>query len=104
MNDYLLVLNAGSSSVKYCVYTPGNNAELDMLVRGQIEGIGSSPTFNAKDHLGKEIANQDLDSNIKDGYVAIDFLANWLRAQFPNANLLGVGHRVVHGGKKYFHP
>lgn len=104
MGDYLLVLNAGSSSLKFCIYEPGDDAELNMTVGGQIEGIGTSPLLKAKNGEGKSIANQTLDSTIKDGYAAIEFLAHWLRSQFPNASLLGVGHRVVHGGRKYFQP
>jgi acetate kinase len=104
MGDYVLVLNAGSSSLKFCVYEPRDDGELDMLIGGQIEGIGTSPSLKAKDKAGASLVDQKLDSNIKDGYAAIDFLAKWLRSQFPHANLLGVGHRVVHGGKKYFRP
>ena len=75
MDDYVLVLNAGSSSLKFCVYQPRDNAELEMLVGGQIEGIGSAPLLKAKNQAGKQIANQNLDSGIKDGYAAISFLA-----------------------------
>jgi len=104
MGDYVLVLNAGSSSLKFCVYKPRDNGELDMLMGGQIEAIGTSPSLKAKDKAGASLINKILDADIKDGYAAVDFLAKWLRTQFPNANLLGVGHRVVHGGKKYFRP
>ena len=104
MGDHVLVLNAGSSSLKFCVYEPRDNGELDMLIGGQIEGIGTIPTLKAKDQNRKLIVDEKLDANIKDGYLAIDVLAKWLRLQFSNANLLGVGHRVVHGGKKYFRP
>ena len=54
--------------------------------------------------LELRLRNQKLESSINDGYQAIAFLASWLRSQFPDANVLGVGHRVVHGGTNYFKP
>ncbi len=104
MSDYFLVLNAGSSSLKFCVYEPSTEGELKLISGGQIEGIGSKPVLKAKDSAGKLIAHQELKTPVKDGYEALDYLALWLRSQFPNANVLGVGHRVVHGGKNYFRP
>ena len=48
MNDFLVVLNAGSSSLKFCVY--GTGAEVWQLeARGQVEGIGTAPRFSVKD-------------------------------------------------------
>src|SRR4051812_40436549 len=104
MSDYFLVLNAGSSSLKFCVYEPQMEGQLKLISGGQIEGIGSKPMLKAKDSAGKLIANQELKTPVKDGYEALDYLALWLRSQFPHANVLGVGHRVVHGGKNYFRP
>ena len=103
MSDYALVLNAGSSSLKFCVYQPQNNSPLKLILRGQIDGIGSETALKAKDAAGK-VVNIEMEKAILDGHEALDFLARWLRSQFPNANVLGVGHRVVHGGTKYFKP
>ena len=53
MDDYALVLNAGSSSLKFCVYRrPAAATGWRLEARGQIEGIGTSPRFSAKDARG----------------------------------------------------
>ena len=104
MNDYVLILNAGSSSLKFCVYRPPHNRNLDMVVRGQIEGLGGNAVLSAKDSGGKTLVDKKPYAQIKDAVDALDALAGWLRTQFNEARLLGVGHRVVHGGTSYFLP
>ena len=104
MNDYVLILNAGSSSLKFCVYRPPRNGNLDMVVRGQIEGIGGAAVLSAKDSDGKTLVDKKPFAQIKDAVDALDALAAWLRTQFKEAQLVGVGHRVVHGGTSYFLP
>lgn len=104
MTDYILILNAGSSSLKFSVYSPAKDKSWQPVTRGQVDGIGTAPVLIAKDADGKQIANQKLDSTVKDAHKALEVLAAWLRTQFTNAKVLGVGHRVVHGGTKYFRP
>ena len=104
MDDYALVLNAGSSSLKFCVYRRPEAYGWRLEARGQIEGIGSSPRFSAKDGTGDVVADRQLDDTVRDGSTALDFLAAWLRASYVGARVLGVGHRVVHGGKKFASP
>jgi len=100
----VLVLNAGSSSLKFCVYDAGDAAALRSKARGQIEGIGSSPRFSAKDADGARLDEQSLDASVRDAKSALQFLAGWLRARFEGTRVLGVGHRVVHGGAHYASP
>ena len=52
MDDYAVVLNAGSSSLKFCVYRRPGADRWRLEARGQIEGIGTSPRFSAKDGAG----------------------------------------------------
>ena len=104
MDDYALVLNAGSSSLKFCVYRRPKSEAWGLSARGQIEGIGTSPRLSAKSGTGESLANQNLDSSITDGSKALEVLANWLRAHFGGAHILGVGHRVVHGGPHFSGP
>lgn len=104
MDDYTLVLNAGSSSLKFCVYQRPQGANWRLEARGQIEGIGTSPRFSAKDADGTSLAEVRLDLNVLDGRKALDTLARWLRSRYDGSKVLGVGHRVVHGGAKYTHP
>lgn len=104
MNDYALVLNAGSSSLKFCVYHRPQAQGWQLETRGQIDGIGTSPRMSAKDVRGETVFESSLNASISDGRSAIDELAFWLRSRFPNARLLGVGHRVVHGGARFEAP
>ena len=103
MDGYLVVLNAGSSSLKFCIYgTAGDLWQLE--ARGQVEGIGTSPRFSVKDGTGKPVGEQRVDREVHDADSALGFVATWFRTRFPAAELTGVGHRVVHGGVKYTAP
>ena len=104
MDDYALVLNAGSSSLKFCVFARRSDAAWRLEARGQIEGIGTSPRLSAKDGTGARLADQPLDAGVRDGKGALDSLAAWLRSRYGGARVLGVGHRVVHGGSAYAGP
>jgi acetate kinase len=105
MDDYAVVLNAGSSSLKFCVYRRPSAAGWHLDARGQIEGIGVSPRFSAKDAGGVRVADQTFDAaTVRDGRSALDALAAWLRSHYGGARVLGVGHRVVHGGAKFSGP
>ena len=104
MNDYTLVLNAGSSSLKFCVYQRSATEAWRLAARGQIEGIGTAPRFMAKDESGTTIGEQALGPAVRDARTALDSLAAWLRGQYQGAPVLGVGHRVVHGGARFASP
>jgi acetate kinase len=104
MNDYALVLNAGSSSLKFCVFCRSRGEAWQLEERGQIDGIGTVARLSTKDGHGEALAQNDLSSTVSDGRTAIDALAAWLRSRYGNARVLGVGHRVVHGGAKYDRP
>jgi acetate kinase len=104
MDGFGLVLNAGSSSLKFCVYRRPGAADWQLEARGQIDGIGSSPKLTAKDEAGAPLADQSLDASVSDGKAALGVLAGWLRERYAGARVLGVGHRVVHGGAKHDRP
>jgi acetate kinase len=100
----VLVLNAGSSSLKFSVFDAGDGAGLRPHARGQIEGIGTSPHFSARDGAGAKLDDEMLNASIRDARSALEFLAGWLRGRFQGSRVLGVGHRVVHGGASYAAP
>jgi acetate kinase len=104
MDDYALVLNAGSSSLKFCVFCRPGGAPWQLEERGQIDGIGTVARLSSKDGQGEVLAQNDLSSTVSDGRAAIDALAAWLHSRYGNARVLAVGHRVVHGGTKYDRP
>jgi acetate kinase len=104
MDNYALVLNAGSSSLKFCVFRQPDGKDWEIAARGQIEGIGTSPRLSVKDTQGEILADNALDASVSDGHGAICALASWLRSKWGGARVLGVGHRVVHGGMRYAQP
>jgi acetate kinase len=107
MSALVLVLNAGSSSLKFCVYELAEDDTLHdnlrVRARGQIEGIGTAARFTAKDESGATINDRKLDA-VADAGAALDALAVWLRGRYQGASVLGVGHRVVHGGAQHAAP
>ncbi|HEY2432248.1 MAG TPA: acetate/propionate family kinase [Vicinamibacterales bacterium] len=104
MDAYALVLNAGSSSLKFCVYRSSEPKVWRVEARGQIDGIGSAPKFTAKNEAGERIAGDPLEASVTDGRAALDLLGGWLRGRYAGAKVVGVGHRVVHGGARYRGP
>jgi acetate kinase len=105
MDAYAVVLNAGSSSLKFCIYRRPNGDAWRLEARGQIEGIGTTPRFSAKDGAGGRLAERALDKDtVRDGRSALGSLAAWMRSKYGGSQVLGVGHRVVHGGARYAAP
>jgi acetate kinase len=103
MDAYALVLNAGSSSLKFCVFQP-QGARWQVEARGQVEGIGTSPRLTVKDANGQKWVDERLDSSVRDGRAAMDALGGWLRSKYQGGRTVGVGHRVVHGGPRFSGP
>jgi acetate kinase len=107
MNDAVIVLNAGSSSLKFSIYRVVG-AELTVEARGQIEGLGgATPHFIAKDQNGVVLADSALDRGEAGAAHAHAFahLARFIRAEFAaELKPLAVGHRVVHGGADFAGP
>src|SRR4029453_10006160 len=104
MDDYAVVLNAGSSSLKFCVYRRPEAEGWRLEARGQIGGVGGGPRLSPQDGGGGSLADVKLDDSVHDGRTALDSLAAWLRSRYAGARVLGVGHRVVHGGALYAGP
>jgi acetate kinase len=104
MSDVILVVNAGSSSVKFSVFATENKA-LKLKLRGQLEGLFTSPRFVAKDAKGAVVSEKSWGDGVKLGHEgAIDHLRLFLRGFSGELRLVGVGHRVGHGGLKYSEP
>lgn len=104
MDDYALVLNAGSSSLKFCVFQRPRGESWRLEARGQIEGIGTSPRLSVKGEKGEKLADETLATPVRDGRDAVEALAAWLRSKYGGSRVLGVGHRVVHGGSRFTGP
>jgi acetate kinase len=104
MADAIAVLNAGSSSLKFSLYTLAG-PRLDLVVRGQIEKLTTCPTFVAKDAAGAVVATQEWGEGEAVGHEGgVRHLVGFLRSRYTDHVLRAVGHRVVHGGTQYTHP
>jgi acetate kinase len=99
---HLLTLNAGSSSIKFALFGR-EGAEPAEQARGQIEGIGSAPRFEAETPAGEALAARDLAAGA-DHAAALSGLLGWLEERYPDVVIEAVGHRVVHGGPDYAEP
>lgn len=99
----VLVLNAGSSSLKFQLFglgEPGLQAEL----RGQVDGLGGAPRFRAVAADGAELATHGLAPDVADATHAVQWVWGWLQPHLDDGRLLAAGHRVVHGGAGYAAP
>ena len=100
----IVVLNAGSSSIKFSVFFR-NGGTLELRLRGQIEAVFSAPRFLAKDAAGNPAGENSWPEGTKLGHNgALAHLLAFLRERARGAQLVGVGHRVVHGGMEYTEP
>ncbi|MBA2656925.1 MAG: acetate kinase [Tatlockia sp.] len=91
----LLTINAGSSSIKYKVFS--NNTA---IISGLIEGIGESKSKWHHSNGAKRIAIQHFQNHEQ----AFNALGEKLKLELQNLPIQGVGHRVVHGGDRYHKP
>jgi acetate kinase len=104
MDEYAVIINAGSSSLKFSVFRRRDVDPWGLEVRGQVEGIGTRPQFSAKNEAGQSVADHQVDAAVKDGRAALAYVADWLRERYGGARVRGIGHRVVHGGARYTGP
>ncbi len=104
MTDAILVINAGSSSIKFSLF-PGEQrpTRQDLFCEGEFEGIRHRAHFTAKDGVGAPLVDQYLKEGAthEDAFAA---LLRWLEMHFPQHGLIAAGHRVVHGGLVFQEP
>ncbi|HEY3634681.1 MAG TPA: acetate/propionate family kinase, partial [Caldimonas sp.] len=104
MAGLILVLNAGSSSLKFCAFD-ADDEKLALVLRGQIEGLYTATRFEASDSQGQELGAKSWPEGAAPGHTgAIAYLADFLRSQSAGHELVAVGHRVVHGGMEFARP
>jgi acetate kinase len=101
----ILVLNAGSSSLKFSLFRLDATDALQPALHGLFDGIGSRPRLVAKDGGGRPLVQRDYSlAEATTLAQAIGITKVWLRETFVGEPLLAVGHRVVHGGADYSRP
>jgi acetate kinase len=104
MSDTIAVLNAGSSSFKFSLFSSTSDG-IALATRGQAEGLFTSPRFIAKDAGGTVVEEKSWGEGVSLGHAgALDHLVAFVRRNFSGHRLVGVGHRVVHGGLEYTRP
>ena len=102
--DTILVVNAGSSSVKFQVFATDGGRDLTRLIKGQMDGIGARPRLRATAADGTILIDQSYAAErVADVPTALGLASEWLRGERKLA-LIAVGHRVVHGGPDYDRP
>ena len=104
MPNAIVVLNAGSSSIKFSLFVE-RGASLEPDVRGLFEGIGTAARFVMKAPDGAVKAEKSWPEGVKLSHEeAFDFIVGHLRSELADNRLIGIGHRVVHGGSVYTCP
>lgn len=101
----ILVINAGSSSLKFSVFREAASGDVAVAVNGQISGIGTEPRFEAKDTAKRLLADRSWSASEQaDRKTLLRFLLDWIEEHLDGARLIAAGHRVVHGGVRFSQP
>ncbi|MDB5930177.1 MAG: acetate kinase [Polaromonas sp.] len=112
MSEALLVVNSGSSSVKFAAYDTGNSgggadSALARIASGKIEGIGGTPRLLIRGQDGAVLEDRaiSLPADLAQAQQqAFGQLFDWLGRHADGRTLGAVGHRVVHGGERFSRP
>ena len=100
----ILVVNAGSSSLKFQLFEIEPGPRVKRLLKGQLDGIGVRPRLRATKADGAIAIDRMFSlEEVRDLPAAIQVTAEWLRGT-ENVDLAAIGHRVVHGGPEYSEP
>ena len=108
MKDGILVINAGSSSVKFSLFLRKKGGQKGMppklISHGQVEGINASPHFQVKSADGQILCERRWEEGSTSYEGLFDYLLEWVEDHLGDARLIATGHRVVHGGVRHAKP
>ena len=105
MTNAIIVVNAGSTSLKFGAYGTVGTGSLPVLCRGQIEGMHDNPRFVAKEPSGKSFATHEWDKGRAiDHKTALHFVVTWLEANIADMKIIAAGHRIVLCGARFEAP
>ncbi|MBV8754073.1 MAG: acetate/propionate family kinase [Hyphomicrobiales bacterium] len=100
----VLVVNAGSSSVKFETFAVGEDGEPRRSIKGQVDGIGTRPRLRASGSEGAVLVDRSYAvAEMPNAEAALAAAGAWMRADH-DIHPAAVGHRVVHGGPDYDRP
>jgi len=104
MKELILVINAGSSSIKFQLFE-NEPSDPITLYKGLIDGIYVDPKFVAKDAADNKLADEKLPADLPKSHdSALRHLLAWLQPHIEGRKIAAIGHRVLHGGLKYSEP
>ena len=102
MPNAIIVVNAGSTSLKFGVYGVDAAGTLPLLCRGQVDSMQGDPHFIAKNAAGKPLdAHEWGDGHTIDHKTALKFVIAWLERNIADLKVTAAGHRVVLGGTRF---
>jgi acetate kinase len=99
----VVVINAGSSSIKFSLLTGLDSGTLRSIAHGEIEAIGTAPHFFAEDSHGQRLGDRRWDSRTSHEDL-LGHLIAWIESHLGPNRLTAAGHRVAHGGLSYTAP
>jgi len=103
MADAVLVLNSGSSSIKFAVFDLSAN-EPALICEGLLDEHEAAPRLIVNDPSGKKLHETHRSATDKDGDGLFVDILTWLDHFLARGALAAVGHRVVHGGRDFVDP
>jgi acetate kinase len=105
MTPTILVLNAGSSSIKFQLFAVADDQTLERRIKGQMDGIGARPRLLAKSGDGNVLVDETwVAADVSNVPAALDRVLSFLREKIGGRLPTAIGHRVVHGGPHYAEP
>jgi acetate kinase len=105
MTPFILVANAGSSSLKFALFRKTDANEPVAEAAGEVEGIGTQPRFTVRNAVGETVVDRSHKvDEVLHHAGAIAVIGSWLKQHYGNGELLAIGHRVVHGGQHFSEP
>jgi len=104
MNNGILALNAGSSSIKCSLFTIAKEENaLSLVYRGGVESIGHHPRLFVNTAAGQQLADRQISADLN-YEEALGTLLEWIERNEAGVTLRAIGHRVVHGGTLFSAP
>ena len=103
MSDAILVLNSGSSSIKFGLFDL-SRTEPDLLCKGLLDEHDAEPRLTVMDASGHELFEKRRGATDNDGKTLLVDILDWIDGYLAGGSLLAVGHRVVHGGRDFVTP
>jgi acetate kinase len=104
VSEAIVVVNAGSTSLKFATYAVDASRSLPLLCRGEIENMESDPHFVVTNAAGKQLGQHEWSKDRIDYKTALHFVITWLEANQSDTKLVAAGHRVVLGGTRFETP